>query len=490
MRSKAFIIGMTDYIDPQNKLQNCVNDANDIYEAFLKLGIDCAKSINTKIAELTDIFDKYILELVNYEVAIIFFAGHGIEYGGENFLCAIDTNFSSLNHIKYSALSLNYIIDELQKTKIYTKIIILDACRDSPFIRGLRGSIKLELAPVSAPLGSLIAFSTSPGQTVSDGEHLKNGAYTYSLLKHILVKDVKIEELFKRVRNTLFSLSNKTQISWEHTSLMSDFYFSSSQLVGAFNSNYSSFALADVTFDYTRDKPIINIIKALHSCSWHSQNPAAYQINFINIQDCNMDELFVLGRNIYQAGIGPGFDIYSYFTNINSNLNYFPDEARFHILNGIVYEIYFNNQGILREDFKSDRIDIVYNLLNEDKNRGSLLYIDSKLRVYDFRILYKPILSDNISLNIICEQFAEQKYRITGIYLDGVNILYNIDGTGICEPNNSRMLCSKDEIQTIIIKKIGVPSYKLSIFYLYLPEDASELYIPRNFNLYNRSIHD
>jgi hypothetical protein len=433
MRSKAFIIGMTDYTDPQNVLQNCINDVNDISGALVQLGIDCVTINNIGIAELRNAFDHFVQELVNYEVAIIFFAGHGLEINGENYLCAIDTDFESLNHIRYSALSLNYIIDELQKTRIYTKIIILDACRDNPFIRGLRGTTRLELAPVSAPLGSLVAFSTSPGQSASDGSHIRNGAYTFSLLQHILVKDLKIEELFKRVRNTLFALTNKKQISWEHTSLMIDFCFSSSQLVGTFNSNYADSAYADETFNYTNNNMITRIINSLHSGDWNWQNPAVYQINRINTLDCTMDELFVLGRNIYQAGIGPGYDVSSYLTNININIRYFPEEARFHILNGIVYEIYFNKRGILRDEFKSDKIDLVYSLLSEETNQSSLLFIDSKLRNYDFRILYKPIHGDNVSLNIVFERHNEQLYRIAEIDMNGINILYNIEGTGLWE---------------------------------------------------------
>jgi hypothetical protein len=490
MRSKAFIIGMTNYVNPQNVLQNCVNDANSIKDAFTQLGIDSTKITNAGITELRNSFDLYIQELINYEVAIVFFAGHGLEIAGENYLCAIDTNFSSLNHIRYSSLPLNYIIDELQRTKIYTKIIILDACRDNPFIRGLRSSNRLELAPVSAPLGSLIAFSTSPGQSASDGGSINNGAYTYSLLQHILINDLKIEELFKRVRNTLFSLTNKTQISWEHTSLMNDFYFCSSQLIGIINSNYSSFAIADETFNYSKNNEITNIITDLRSCSWHLQNPAAYKINRIDTTKCNIDELFVLGRNIYQAGIGPGYNISGYFSNIRANLNYFPEEVQYHILNGIIFEIYFNSKGILRDEFKSDGIDIVYSLLSEDEKRSSLLFIDSKLRNYDFRILYKPVSGDNITLNIKYEEYKITDYRLIEIDLNGINILYNSKGTGIWEPNDNLKYITKEEFKILLIKKIGIPSYKLSIFYLHLPSENNEFYIPMEFNLYNRSIHD
>jgi hypothetical protein len=490
MRSKAFIIGMTSYIDPQNVLQNCVNDANSVEDAFTQLGIDSTKITNVGITELKNAFDSYIKELMNYEVAIIFFAGHGLEIEGENFLCAIDTNFENLNSVRYSSLQLNYIIDELHRTEIYTKIIILDACRDNPFIRKLRGTKRLELAPVLAPLGFLIAFSTSPGQFASDGGSINNGAYTYSLLQHILIRDLKIEELFKRVRNTLFSLTNKAQISWEHTSLMNDFYFSSSQLIGVINSNYSSFAIADGTFNYSKNNEITNIIKDLHSCNWNLQNPATYKINKIDTSSCNIDELFVLGRNIYQAGIGPGHEINKYFSNISVNLSYFPEEVKYHILNGIIFEIYFNNQGVLRDEFKSDRIDIVYNLLNEEKNRGSLLFIDSKLHNYGFRILYKPANGDSIALNIKYENYQTADYRLIEIDLNGMSILYNKKGTGIWEPNDNLEYTTKAKFIELLIKKIGVPSYKLSIFYLNIPTEKNEFYIPEKFNLYNRSIHD
>jgi len=486
MRQSALIIGIANY--PHNALTNPVNDANSMESAFKTLGIASTKIIDAGIIALRESFDKYIKDLQIYEVAIIYFAGHGLEISGENFLCAIDTDFSSENRIRYTALSLNYILDQLKTTNTYTKIIIIDACRDNPFTRGLRTVNSSTLAPVFAPLGSLIAFSTSPGQYALDGRD-GNGAYTYSLLQHILVNDLKIEELFKRVRNTLYTLTSKAQVSWEHTSLMTDFYFSTSTLIGAYNSNYSNVALADETYNYTQATPIADIIRSLRSYNWYNQNTTINKINRIDINSANKDDLFVLGRNIYQAAIGNAWDVQTYLENINSNLEYFIDEARFHILNGIVFEIYFNKSGNLRDEFKSMNIDIVYNLLFDDKYKDSLHFIDSKLKIYDFRVVYQPANKNHIILNIVFDIFNEM-HRVVSIELDGRNILYNHNGTSIWVPNDNLILITKEELQSLLIKKIGVPSYKLSIFYGNLPIEINRICVPFKFNLLTRVIRE
>ncbi|MCI5208970.1 MAG: caspase family protein, partial [Candidatus Electrothrix sp. ATG2] len=279
MRKLAFIVGMSEY--PDDILVNPVNDADAIDIAFKDLGIDTIKKVNIGVADLKDNLDIFKETLRNYEVAIFFFAGHGTEIEGENYLCAIDTDFKSLNRIQYSSLALSYLINLLEDTNIYTKIIILDACRENPFERRLRSAKGSQLAPVFAPLGTIVAYATSPGQLASDGKN-ENGAYTYSLLQHIYTNDLKIEELFKRTRNTLYALTAKKQLSWEHTSLMGDFYFCNSSLSGNFNSSYSKEAIADSTYNYDINTPVISVVKTLRSCNWDRQNPAIKRISLID----------------------------------------------------------------------------------------------------------------------------------------------------------------------------------------------------------------
>lgn len=481
MRKIAFVVGMSEY--PEDDLINPVNDADSIQNAFNKLGIDTIKIVNTGIADLKDSLDQFKEKLKDYEVAIFFFAGHGTEIDGENYLCTIDTDFESLNRIRYSSLPLSYLINLLEETNAYTKIIILDACRENPFERKLRSTKGTQLAPVFAPLGTIIAYATSPGQIASDGKN-GNGAYTYSLLQHIFTNDLKVEELFKRTRNTLYALTSKQQLSWEHTSLMGDFYFCNSSLTGEFNSAYSKEAIADSTFNYNTNSPVIRVVNSLRSCNWDKQNPAIRKINSIDYENAKHDELFLLGRNIYQSGVGPAFNAADYLNNIHLNLSRFNDEVRFHILNGIAYEIYFNSRGLLREDFKVNGIDIVYGELLDLKNRNSLIFIDSVLENYDFRFLYKPLIDEPIILNIVCNKFKDDLYRLLEINHNGKNILYNSDGTNEYIPDDDIISMTKERLQDALIKKIGVPSFKLSTHFVSFPEDE-KLCIPYDFKLLN-----
>ena len=113
----------------------------------------------------------------------------------------------------------------MEEIKSNVNIVILDACRDNPFERswgrgiGLRG-----LTTMNAPKGSLIAYSTSPGKTASDGDG-KNGLYTDILLTHIDSKNTSITAMFQKVRRDVLRKSNNEQMPWESTSLTVDYYF-------------------------------------------------------------------------------------------------------------------------------------------------------------------------------------------------------------------------------------------------------------------------
>lgn len=228
MKKIALIIGNSNYRSCK-KLKNPINDAKDINKEFSELGIKTLLHTDLDHQSFDRAIYEYIDDLESYEVAIFFFAGHAMQIGGENYLCAIDTKPESDVDAKHSSISLNFILGKLQESKIYTKILILDACRDNPFEIVSRSTYKRGLAPIDTPLGTFIAFATSPGEYAFDGSG-KNGAFTEAFLKHLGQNDLKIEELFKRTRNTLYSITHQKQISWEHTSLMGDFYFSTSHL--------------------------------------------------------------------------------------------------------------------------------------------------------------------------------------------------------------------------------------------------------------------
>ncbi len=108
------------------------------------------------------------------DVALFFFAGHGVQIDGANYLIATDTPSDDESDAKFKSLCLDLVIQKLETTKVSTKLLILDACRENPWAQPGRGAAR-GLAPVYAPRGTLIAYSTSPGQIAEDGSG-RNGA--------------------------------------------------------------------------------------------------------------------------------------------------------------------------------------------------------------------------------------------------------------------------------------------------------------------------
>ena len=476
MKKIALIIGNSKY--PNNELPNSINDAISIDENFTELGIKTLLYTDLTKVEFANAIKKYEEELENYEVGIFFFAGHGMQIEGENYLCAIDTNFEGEIDVKYSSIALNHILDILKKSPVYTKILILDACRDNPYEKSFRSAYNKGLAPIYAPLGTIIAFATSPGETASDGGD-GNGAFTKAFLEHLGQNDIKIEELFKRVRNTLFAITNSKQLSWEHTSLMGDFYFSTSHLTGEYDTRYDENSFSDENFDISEGKEILSIIESLKSCNWHSQNPAMKLISNNVLKNSNKNEIFVLGRNIYQTADGGAFKGVDYIQNLRSNLSLFSDEVSFHLLNGIIFEIYFNSEGKLREYFKIGFIDDVIPLLKGEKYKASALFLKEKLDSFDFRVIYDVTGKQNFIFELIAEYMPKTaSYRIKEIRKESKNILYNEEGSEEYKISENEVCRTRENIQKRVAYSIGAPISGIQCIFTGLPDDIDQIDFP------------
>ena len=193
----ALVVGNGEYMNGATKLSNAVNDANDVASALEKLEFTVIKQIDCKIADLDRAISSFQDGLNSNDVGLFYFAGHGIQIDGENYMTAVDSSFVDESAVKYSSYPLNRLIQNMDSCSNKTNLIILDACRDNPCARGWeRSASARSLAPMFAPKGTLIAYSTSPGETASDGVG-NNGAYTESLLKHINKPDIAIESVFK-----------------------------------------------------------------------------------------------------------------------------------------------------------------------------------------------------------------------------------------------------------------------------------------------------
>lgn len=223
----ALVIGNANYLNV-NKLNNPKNDANDIESVLHKLNFDVTKIMDARLIDIQQAVNNFLQELDEYAVGLLFYAGHGMQIDGRNYIVPIDLELSDKSKTIVSCYCLNSLLEGVSVYKGKTIICILDACRNNPFALG-RGLLT-GFAPFdNPPKGTIIAYSTSADCSAFDGQ-CSNGLYTQVLKDAMLIPNLKIEEMFKSVRNKVSEISisqyNEEQLSWEYSSLVGDFYFS------------------------------------------------------------------------------------------------------------------------------------------------------------------------------------------------------------------------------------------------------------------------
>lgn len=217
----ALVIGNAEYrVSP---LRNPVNDARDIAATLRSAGFDVTLKLNATLRDMEDAVRIFGKKLRNGGVGLFYYAGHGIQIRGSNYLVPVGAVIESESDVKYGALDAGLILGKMEDAGNKMNIIILDACRNNPFARSFRSANK-GLAKMDAPRGSLIAYATAPGSVAADGTD-GNGIYTKHLIKNIRTPGLTIEEILKRVRVAVVAETGEKQIPWEASSLMGDFYF-------------------------------------------------------------------------------------------------------------------------------------------------------------------------------------------------------------------------------------------------------------------------
>lgn len=428
----ALCIGNDDYqYACLSKLVCAINDCREIAGKLETLNFDvlCYENLD-RIAMHTAI-DEFESRLPDYDVALFYYAGHGFECNGHNLLMPVDTNGIDAGYREWMALDLNYLINALEgknyENNLKTKIIILDACRQDGTGRG---GATCGFAPVFAPEGTIIAFSTSPGQKAVEFEG--HGAYTSALLQSIDLPRIPIENMFKHVREVLSAQTSGRQISWEHTSLMGNYCFNEDS-IDAF-AFYSSDALADKNYYFRTDNPLYDIVEMLKTHDWYQQNPAISKLYSVPLESVSANDLFILGRNILQAADGGAWSAQSYIKSFISNpLNV---DIRKHILSGMAYEMYYDRNGLLRQTFKAQNYIEILRLLESEDFQMCKNYIAAKLFEEANRIIYIPGSENKIELHLQCNEYITQDngdiiYQVVAIYNQGANIIYSADGLSL-----------------------------------------------------------
>ena len=215
----ALVIGNSNY--KSAPLQNPVNDARDIAKVLRDLGFEVILKVNAGRQEMDAAVQKFYRNLNSARAGFFYYAGHGMQIDGSNYLLPVNIRVKSSADIKHRAIKADWILAKMEDSGSKVNIVVLDACRNNPF-RGLRGAGS-GLAPIQSVRGSFIAYATSPGSVARDGTG-RNGMYTSHLLKNIKRPDLTVEEVFREVRKGVAQSTNYEQVPWDTSSLMGAFY--------------------------------------------------------------------------------------------------------------------------------------------------------------------------------------------------------------------------------------------------------------------------
>jgi len=217
----ALVFGNAAYGE-KSSLKNPVNDAN-LMEATLKeLGFEVIKRTNAGLNVMREAVREFSRKLSQYNVGLFYYAGHGMQIEGVNYLIPTDAILKEPSDCKYEAIPVDFVTEEFGKYPENTNIVILDACRNNPYRSWVRGG-ETGFKAISPTSGTIISFATAAGSTAIDGTS-SNGLFTEELAKQ-MVQSQPIESVFKKTRVEVRKRSNEMQVPMEWTNLNGEFYF-------------------------------------------------------------------------------------------------------------------------------------------------------------------------------------------------------------------------------------------------------------------------
>ena len=250
----ALIVGNGAY--QQSPLANSVNDARDMASLLIHFGFEAELAVDLRQQLLEETIERFLGRVRPGDIALFYYSGHGIQINEQNYLVPIGFDAKDAISAKYNSYPIAQLQERLEASGAALQIVILDACRNNPFL-GTR-SAGGGLASMTAGRGEYIAFATSPGRTASDNPNGRNGLFTGELLSGLRESNFSLDELFNRVRERVAQKSGGTQIPWSQTSVIGEFHFSS-RLTG----------LAGLSAE-SHDEPVAEIFKLSHYHGWNA----------------------------------------------------------------------------------------------------------------------------------------------------------------------------------------------------------------------------
>jgi uncharacterized caspase-like protein len=227
----ALVIGNAAYTHA-NALTNPVNDAADMAKALTQSGFEVTLGLDLDRRAFDEKLRAFSRGLESAGSAVLFYAGHGLQVAGHNYLVPIDAGLESERDLDFEAISLDFVLRQMEVGREgKTNIVFLDACRDNPLARNLArsmgtrsASIGQGLAEVQTGVGTFIAYSTQPGNVALDGAG-RNSPFTGALSNRLVESGRNLNALMIEVRKDVLKATDGRQVPWDHSALTSDFFF-------------------------------------------------------------------------------------------------------------------------------------------------------------------------------------------------------------------------------------------------------------------------
>ena len=235
----AFVVGNGAYKNVA-PLPNPSVDAKAIAATLRNVGFEVVEGSNLTRDKMTERLLDFGKKAQGADVALFFYAGHGIAIGGTNYLLPIDADIKSEMDVKLgAAINIDLTLEQtMGDAKV--KLVFLDACRDNPFAAKIKSNsatrsvnVQTGLAEMKSGEGTLIAFATGPGQTALDGQEGSNSPFTRALLANLTQPGVEIQQAMTKVRAQVNEETNKGQLPWGHTNLIGSVYLNGAPAPGA-----------------------------------------------------------------------------------------------------------------------------------------------------------------------------------------------------------------------------------------------------------------
>lgn len=213
-------------------LDNPLNDARDIAGALERTGFEVIVAVDADKRQMDGALRAFAEKLARADVALFFYAGHGLQVGNENWLLPVDAKLGSQRDLEFEAVRLDFVLRQMEIDRDgKTTIVMLDACRDNPLSRSLArtmgtrsASIGTGLAPASTGVGTFIAYATQPGNVALDGKG-RNSPFTAALLANVGQRGRNLNATMIEVRKAVIAATDGRQVPWDHSALTGDFYF-------------------------------------------------------------------------------------------------------------------------------------------------------------------------------------------------------------------------------------------------------------------------